>query len=275
MPNPVDPSGKKSNQFASPLLQHAAVNRRLTALFKAMASDYLLREQFVTDPAQVLSEYVQGAGVAPGVASVTNQLMYAVMANPKMRSWLNQYSLEHHDEPPPRETFLADFGHAVAQVGDKQLVFALLRSSTESDGNAGFETFEWMVIGLLSILRGAGPVSGPTGGPPTGGPPTGGPPTGGPPTGGPPTGGPPTGGPPTGGPPTGGPPTGGPPTGGPPTGGPPTGGPPTGGPPTGGSAFSHLPDYVSLPIDELVRYAVKLRDRGALDIKGAKTKKIP
>src|SRR5262245_56518803 len=112
MPNPIVPRAPFVAELESPLLQRAAITRRLNALFRAMASDYLLREQFVTDPAQILSEYVHGAGLSPATASVSNQLLYGLMANPKLRSWLTKYATDHHDEPPPRDKFLSDLGHA-------------------------------------------------------------------------------------------------------------------------------------------------------------------
>ena len=60
------------------VLRAAAVSHRVDALFKAMSQDYLLREQFVTDPAQVLSDYVDRGQLPEQRASVSNQLAYSV-----------------------------------------------------------------------------------------------------------------------------------------------------------------------------------------------------
>jgi hypothetical protein len=243
MPNPKLRT-EVAQQFESPLLQRVATELRLNALFRATSSDFLLREQLVTDPAQILSEYIRGHALPAATASITNHLIYAVFANEQLRYWLVRYGGVHQAEPPPRDRFLQDFSQAVARAGDHSIVSGLIRTTVENEGGAGFEAFEWMVLSLGGLLKER--MSDPTGGPPTGGPPTGGPPTGGPPTGGPPTGGPPTG-------------------------GPPTGGPPTGGPPTGGSAFSRLPDYILVAINELVQYSVLLRERGALGIGGMRS----
>jgi hypothetical protein len=267
----VEPSGQISassslmKRQSSPMLR-VGMDRRVVALTRSMGNDFLLREQFVTDPAQIMSEYVQGASIPSDQASVANQLVYAFMANATLRRWLSEYAVEQQGRVPPRAEFLGAFAKAVANHGDEHLAVAMIRATSEPTGAAAFETFEWVTLSLLSIFTNRG--AGPTGGPPTGGPPTGGPPTGGPPTGGPPTGGPPTGGPPTGGPPTGGPPTGGPPTGGPPTGGPPTGGPPTGGPPTGSDSSFRRPDYVELVLNELVEYSGTLLKEGTLSFLG-------
>ena len=69
---------------ARPSLISAAegkVARRTGALFKALSSDFLLREQFVTDPSQVLGEFVLGERPSDEAGDVANQLVYAVMSN--------------------------------------------------------------------------------------------------------------------------------------------------------------------------------------------------
>ena len=183
MPDPIPRRFPAVADLEPSVLKRVAGARRLDALFKVTASDFLLREQFVTDPTQILSEYVDGANVSPESASVANHLLYAVMANPELRAWLNTYTSEHQGRFPPREQFLTDFGRAVARDGDEYVVFALLRSTLEKGGTAGFEAFESMVRSLGSIDRQRGGPA-PIGAPPTGSPPAGGPPTGGPPTGG-------------------------------------------------------------------------------------------
>jgi hypothetical protein len=249
-------------------IDHLAATRRLEALFKAMAADFLLREQFVTDPAQIMAEYILCDSLPRATADLANRFLYSVLANHKLRHWFGTFAADHAGSAVTRKAFLLEFGHAVARHGDEPIIFALMQSSMERDRPTGFRAFEWLIVSLASVVgiaeraRGSVVASSPTGGSPTGGSPTGGSPTGGSPTGGSPTGGSPTGGSPTGGSPTGGSPTGGSPTG-----GSPTGGSPTGGSPTGGSViFSHLPDYVLVALNELVGYAEELREAGALGL---------
>jgi len=83
-----------------PALRHLAVARRLDALFRAMSTDYLLREQFVTDPADIAAEYVYGARPSPQRASIINQLVYSVMANGKLLDWLREYTIQFRGRPP-------------------------------------------------------------------------------------------------------------------------------------------------------------------------------
>jgi hypothetical protein len=104
-----------------------------------MSTDFLLREQFVTDPSQVLSEYVRGARLAPEQASVANQLLYAVLATPRLLAWLRAYSLRNRGRPISRERFAADFGRAVVEHGGSHVVLALMRGAAEPQSMLAFE----------------------------------------------------------------------------------------------------------------------------------------
>ena len=62
-------------------LSTPGIVRRLDSLFRAMATDYLLREQFVTGPSTLIYNYVYGIHLSAEQASVSDQLIYSVMAN--------------------------------------------------------------------------------------------------------------------------------------------------------------------------------------------------
>jgi hypothetical protein len=126
--------------------------RRVNALFRALASDYLLREQFVTDPAQILMEYVSGKRLEPEAAAAANQLVYAMVSNPRLLRWLTTYGREH-TEVPTGEAFARDFAHALARDGDEQTLLALVRAANESQ--ALFSIQAQVLRGLINAL-GAG-----------------------------------------------------------------------------------------------------------------------
>jgi hypothetical protein len=120
-------------------MRRAAVARRFDALFKAMSTDILLREQFITDPAQILSEYVHGTSLPPQKASVTNQLLYSVLSNPKLLGWLRDYSIKHKGDPPSSQKFMGDFGRAAVESGGHHVVLALIRGAAEKESVFGFD----------------------------------------------------------------------------------------------------------------------------------------
>lgn len=115
------------------VLRAAAMSRRVDALFKAMSRDYLLREQFITDPAQILADFAGGEKLPEQRASVSNQLVYAILANRHMRRWLRNYAADHQNTTPTRTEFMTAFGNAVIKHGDYHIVLALVRGGIERE----------------------------------------------------------------------------------------------------------------------------------------------
>ena len=110
-------------------IEDAATVRRLESLFKGMSTDFLLREQFVTDPAQILFEYLRSARLAPEKAAINNQLLYSVMSNPHLLRWIRGYVLRHRAIDTFRPSPNKDFARAVVQHGAYPVVLAMMRSS--------------------------------------------------------------------------------------------------------------------------------------------------
>jgi hypothetical protein len=107
-------------------------SRRADALFKALSTDYLLREQFVTDPAQIMSEYLFGERLPEETSDAANQLLYSVMSNPRLRDWLAKYSRHLNGVTPTRHAFALQFARAVATRGDELTSLALIRGASEA-----------------------------------------------------------------------------------------------------------------------------------------------
>jgi hypothetical protein len=117
-----------------PVLSSIGVARRVQALFNAMATDYLLREQFVTDPARIYFEYVHQQAPDLERRTIDNQFLYSVMASADLLRWLASYVRAYPDDPPPHRRFLADFAQAVVETKAATVVTAMLRAA--HDGQA-------------------------------------------------------------------------------------------------------------------------------------------
>lgn len=113
--------------------------RRVDALFQAMSHDFLLRQQFITNPVHALSEYVYGTQISSERASVSNQLIYAVLSDRELLTWLHFYASEHRDNVPSGVEFVKDFAHAIVDHGGHHTVMALIRSSAEGNSLVGFD----------------------------------------------------------------------------------------------------------------------------------------
>ncbi|MFE9839154.1 hypothetical protein ACFYP4_29065 [Streptomyces sp. NPDC005551] len=118
-------------------MSRTATVRRIDALFQAMEGDFLLREQFITGPSQVLMEYLQGPAVSREQAALTDRLIYSVFANPKLLQWFQGYVHHHTDEVPTAGQFLADFCEATVSHGGQDVVAALLEGCVAETGIRG------------------------------------------------------------------------------------------------------------------------------------------
>src|SRR5262245_25275969 len=103
------------------------LRRRVDALFRALASDFLLREQFVTDPAQITSEYVYGKRIPAKAAATLNYFIYSCLADNHLISWFRRYSLRNRGKQITRKRFLDDFSQAIVQHKANRVVLVLAR----------------------------------------------------------------------------------------------------------------------------------------------------
>jgi hypothetical protein len=138
-------------------LQVVATARRADAFFKAMAADFLLREQFVTDPVRVLGEYVNSDPIDPDAIAVGNALVYSVVSNRALVGWLHAFTVRHLESPPTNEDFVAEFSKAVVAAGADDVVASLIgfasSGKTLSSLTSAFPVFEL----LTKVFAAQGP----------------------------------------------------------------------------------------------------------------------
>jgi hypothetical protein len=149
--NPVAVSSLSQNP-----IREAATERRVSALFKAMSTDFLLCEQFLTDPAQVLADFVGGKSLPQAEADAYNHMIYSIAASPALLSWLRSYSVKQGAHRPSLDQFLLDFGHAVADRQAHHVVNALVHGATRSHAPLSSEVMNAAKNGLIHVF-GNGP----------------------------------------------------------------------------------------------------------------------
>src|SRR5262249_19293208 len=96
-------------------LRTAALRRRTATLFKGMSTDYLLREQFVTEPSQILAEYVRREEIEPEQASAVDYFVYAVMSDDGVLRSLATYAQELGGADPAPDDLYAHLFAAVIE----------------------------------------------------------------------------------------------------------------------------------------------------------------
>src|SRR4051812_31993902 len=154
MINPEKPSrkaiGERERYGESLIFQQSAMSRRLHALLRAMSTDFLLREQFVTDPAQISAEYVYGTRIPVQQSSAVNRIIFAVMSNPDLVAWLRSYSKRNRNPLPSSNKFLSDFSRALTKSDGHHVVIALLRGFVDRDST--FVIDDVLLRVLLSVF---------------------------------------------------------------------------------------------------------------------------
>ena len=128
-------SGLRSSvQETRTSLKDARFAHRTEALFRSLSSDFLLREQFVSDPARTFAEYVLDERVGEDLAETANHLLYAVVSSQRLAHWLISYARQLKRKVPPRHVLATSLAQAVARSGDEVAVLALIHAAaSESD----------------------------------------------------------------------------------------------------------------------------------------------
>ena len=122
----IQPMSEQTTGVSLSPIRISAITRRVNALFRAMSTDVLLREQFITDPAQIASEYVYGTSIAPEKANSLNHFIYAVAASPRLLTFLRDYSAQHRGRPPPRAALVKDLSIGIQRFADHRVILSLM-----------------------------------------------------------------------------------------------------------------------------------------------------
>jgi hypothetical protein len=112
--------------------------RRAEALFKTMTTDFLLREQFVTDPVTIFYEYVHRTKLPPEQADASNNLMFAFFSSRPLLLWFHDNLKKTLHHPLSHQAFRHQFIRAVTVHRADLVVMALLHSSLHGYSLRGF-----------------------------------------------------------------------------------------------------------------------------------------
>jgi hypothetical protein len=135
-------------------LVDARAARRTDAMFRAMSTDYLLREQFATDPMQIFCDYVFADQTSGLEEEATNQLIFSVFSNPVLRQWLGAYSRRLGGKSPSRHVFASQFATAIAASRDPLVALALVRGAA-ADKNLFERQADFFRAVLATMGRGS------------------------------------------------------------------------------------------------------------------------
>jgi hypothetical protein len=130
--NPTSMSRSSAHETRTSL-KDARFAHRTEALFRALSSDFLLREQFVSDPARTFAEYVLDERVGEDLAETANHLLYAVVSSQRLAQWLISSARQGKGKVPSRHAFATSLAQAVAKSGDDAAVLALIHAAASTN----------------------------------------------------------------------------------------------------------------------------------------------
>jgi hypothetical protein len=117
-----------------------------------MATDFLLREQFVTNPSHVISQYVAGERLSPRQETALNHVIFSVAASPSLLTWLRGYALHKGQKHVPFDEFIRDFSAAVASHPAPHVVNGLVNAMLTAERQPSVAHLDTLKTGLLHVF---------------------------------------------------------------------------------------------------------------------------
>ncbi|HEX8096218.1 hypothetical protein [Jatrophihabitans sp.] len=111
--------------------------RRSKALLQTLSTDFLLREQFVTDPAGMHSEYVHRKTGSTAARDTANQLIYAIVSNPGMLEWLQSRATASESGSLSNAELADELAEAIGRNGDPAIVASLIKAGASKQASVG------------------------------------------------------------------------------------------------------------------------------------------
>lgn len=126
-----------------------------------MSTDFLLREQFLTSPAQVVADFVTNSTLAEDQAESLNEIIYSIASSSSLMTWLRVYAIQNKATQPSLDQVLEDFGNAVVNQKSHSVVRSLIVSIARGTPLISFEAMGSAVRAILHIF---GPIADQPGG---------------------------------------------------------------------------------------------------------------
>lgn len=125
-------------------LRPAKMRSNLLALLEQVEKNQSTREAFIKNPTKLITAKVTKTKVTTQQVSEANRLLFALIANDKMLSWLSRY------EPPKgkgaKQAFATEFAKQIAALGDKNILTALVGNAMVGNGIPGMSQVAYQCV---------------------------------------------------------------------------------------------------------------------------------
>lgn len=113
------------------------MRKRLIALFDKIDKDEKIRESFIRNPSQYISNDVMNQNLPPQQLSEANRLLFSLMSNDTMLEWLKTYQSQEVGAKFNKKQFLQDFAKKIAALGDENIIASIVSNASLGYGIPG------------------------------------------------------------------------------------------------------------------------------------------
>lgn len=117
---------------------------RMVKFYEDVEKDPKLQEEFISNTCGVLSERVTGYEVTRHQISEANRLMFAILANDKLVSWLNNY--EHKGRRLNKEEFAYEFANKLSDVDDGTIIASIVSNALVGNSLPGLGQIAYQCV---------------------------------------------------------------------------------------------------------------------------------
>lgn len=122
--------GKRIGKKPEPLvLKKGDLRKNTAALFEKLESDEKLRDRFIQNPVQMLSERVFKQKVPRQTVSESNRFLFSILANERFLDWLAKWKAENRDRKLEKNEFNRAIAGALIEFGDENLGASVVASN--------------------------------------------------------------------------------------------------------------------------------------------------
>jgi hypothetical protein len=118
-------------------LRPPELRKNLLALLEKVRRDEGVRKAFVTNPTRVITSQVAHVSISAKQVSESNRLLYALIANDQMRSFLSKFQATASGSRAAKQQFAVAFAKQIASLKDENILVALVGNALVGNGIPG------------------------------------------------------------------------------------------------------------------------------------------
>ena len=127
-------------------LRSPQLRNNMLALLEKVRDDERAREAFVNNPTKAIASKVTLATATPRQVSESNRLLFALLANDRMREFMARFEPRGSNATTSKQEFATAFAKEVASLNDDNIVVALVGNALVGNGIPGLSNLAYQCV---------------------------------------------------------------------------------------------------------------------------------